>query len=144
VSLPPKGKDQTKTYDISKREVWEAYRQVKANRGAGGVDGQSLALFDKDLGNNLYKMFLICGWIAIIRMPRSRGMPMMQSYIAGARLRPKSCSQRSPSASKHVDYNFIPSRPKILFRFGTQRQGPAVSQLRAGALGSQEVQTASR
>jgi len=57
VSLPPKGKDQTKTYDISKREVWEAYRQVKANRGAGGVDGQSLALFDKDLGNNLYKIW---------------------------------------------------------------------------------------
>ena len=29
----------TKAHDITKREVWVAYKQVKANRGAGGVDG---------------------------------------------------------------------------------------------------------
>jgi RNA-directed DNA polymerase len=28
---------------------------VKANRGAAGVDGESLAMFEKDLKGNLYK-----------------------------------------------------------------------------------------
>jgi len=41
----------SKAHDITKREVWVAYKQVKANRGAGGVDGQSLAEFEKDLVN---------------------------------------------------------------------------------------------
>jgi len=46
-----------KPFNISKREVWEAYKRVKANRGAAGVDHQSLDDFDKDLGNNLYKIW---------------------------------------------------------------------------------------
>jgi len=32
----------TKSFDISKREVWEAFKKVKANHGAAGVDGQSI------------------------------------------------------------------------------------------------------
>ena len=51
--LKPSGK----SFDISKWEVWEAYRQVKANRGAPGVDGVTLEEFDKDLKNNLYKIW---------------------------------------------------------------------------------------
>ena len=46
-----------KPYDIPKQEVWEAYRRVKANRGAAGVDGESVAAFEKDLKNNLYKIW---------------------------------------------------------------------------------------
>ena len=37
--------------------VWEAWRQVKANKGAPGVDGQDLDAFEKDLENNLYKVW---------------------------------------------------------------------------------------
>ena len=37
-----------KSYEISKRVVWEAYKKVKANRGAAGVDRQSLEAFEKD------------------------------------------------------------------------------------------------
>ena len=33
---------QGKSYEISKQVVWEAYKRVKANRGAAGVDQQSL------------------------------------------------------------------------------------------------------
>ena len=51
--LKPSGK----SFDISKWEVWEAYRQVKANRGAPGVDGVTLEELDKDLNNNLYKIW---------------------------------------------------------------------------------------
>lgn len=46
-----------KPYDISKQVVWEAYKRVKANRGAAGVDGESLATFEKDLKGNLYKIW---------------------------------------------------------------------------------------
>jgi len=46
-----------KPFEISKREVWEAYRQVKANKGAPGVDGVTLGEFELDLGNNLYRVW---------------------------------------------------------------------------------------
>jgi RNA-directed DNA polymerase len=46
-----------KSFDISKREVWEAYEKVKANKGAPGVDGCSLEEFEKDLKNNLYRIW---------------------------------------------------------------------------------------
>jgi group II intron reverse transcriptase/maturase len=48
---------QGKPFDISKREVWEAYRQVKANKGAPGVDGVTIEEFESDLKNNLFKIW---------------------------------------------------------------------------------------
>jgi len=47
----------TKPFDIPKQVVWKAYQQVKANRGAAGVDKQSLDDFEKDLKGNLYKLW---------------------------------------------------------------------------------------
>ena len=49
--------DRAKPFDIPKREVWEAYKRVKANQGAAGVDGQTIEDFEVDLGNNLYKLW---------------------------------------------------------------------------------------
>jgi group II intron reverse transcriptase/maturase len=46
-----------KAYRIPKQLVWAAYQRVKANRGAAGVDGQSLAAFEEDLKGNLYKVW---------------------------------------------------------------------------------------
>ena len=46
-----------KPFDIPKREVWEAFKRVKANQGAAGVDAQSIAEFEGDLSNNLYKLW---------------------------------------------------------------------------------------
>lgn len=40
---------EAKPYAIPKQVVWDAYKKVKANRGAAGVDGQSLVDFEKDL-----------------------------------------------------------------------------------------------
>ena len=47
--------NKAKPFSISKWEVWEAYKRVKANRGAAGVDGQSITAFEEDLKNNLFK-----------------------------------------------------------------------------------------
>ena len=49
--------NKTKPFDISKREVWEAFKSVKANRGAAGVDGQSIKEFEDRLAGNLYKLW---------------------------------------------------------------------------------------
>jgi RNA-directed DNA polymerase len=50
-------KPQDKPFGIPKQIVWEAYRRVAANKGAGGVDEQSLEQFEADLKNNLYKVW---------------------------------------------------------------------------------------
>jgi RNA-directed DNA polymerase len=46
-----------KSFEISKRAVWEAWLRVKANRGAAGVDEQSILEFERDLRGNLYKLW---------------------------------------------------------------------------------------
>ena len=46
-----------KSFVISKRAVWEAWLRVKANRGAAGVDEQSIEEFERDLSGNLYKLW---------------------------------------------------------------------------------------
>lgn len=50
-------KSSGRSFDISKREVWEAWEKVKGNKGAAGVDGCSVADFEEDLKNNLYKVW---------------------------------------------------------------------------------------
>ena len=50
-------KSKGKSFEISKLEVLEAYKQVKANKGAPGVDEVTLEEFDKDYRNNLYKIW---------------------------------------------------------------------------------------
>jgi group II intron reverse transcriptase/maturase len=46
-----------KPFGISKRVVFEAYRRVKANKGAAGVDDESIAAFEADLKGNLYRLW---------------------------------------------------------------------------------------
>jgi RNA-directed DNA polymerase len=52
-----RGEPQAKSFDVSKREVWDAYKRVKANRGAAGVDGVTWEQFDRDLSKNLYRIW---------------------------------------------------------------------------------------
>src|SRR6202051_1794386 len=47
----------TKSDCIAKRVVWEAYQLVKANRGAAGVDDETIAMFEQNLSGNLYKLW---------------------------------------------------------------------------------------
>jgi RNA-directed DNA polymerase len=50
-------RDEAKPYCISRQEVLEAYRKVKSNKGTAGVDEQSIEDFERDLKNNLYKVW---------------------------------------------------------------------------------------
>ena len=46
-----------KPFKIDKRLVYEAYKAVKSNAGAAGVDGETIEQFEADLQNNLYKLW---------------------------------------------------------------------------------------
>ncbi len=52
-----KSGSQDKPFVIPKQRVWEAYKRVKAKKGAAGVDGLSVEEFESDLKNNLYRIW---------------------------------------------------------------------------------------
>lgn len=47
----------TKSFEISKQLVWEAWKCVKSNRGSAGIDQQSIEDFETNLSKNLYKVW---------------------------------------------------------------------------------------
>ncbi len=47
----------THRFIIDRWQVVKAYQLVKANKGAAGIDNQSISDFEKDLKNNLYKIW---------------------------------------------------------------------------------------
>jgi len=49
--------DKTKSFEISKQVVWKAYQRVKANKGAAGIDKESIIDFEQNLKDNLYKLW---------------------------------------------------------------------------------------
>jgi RNA-directed DNA polymerase len=51
------GVNSAKPYCIAKRTVWDAYQQVKANRGAAGIDDETIVEFERNLSRNLYKLW---------------------------------------------------------------------------------------
>ena len=46
-----------KSQAITKRQVWEAYKKVRANKGSAGVDRVSLRDYEANLEDNLYKLW---------------------------------------------------------------------------------------
>jgi len=108
-AVNPKGEEpmnEGKPFSISKQEVWEAYQRVKANQGAAGVDEQSIAEFEENLKDNLYKLWnrmssgsYIPPPVLTVKIPkagggeRKLGIPTVADRIAQtvvkARLEPK-------------------------------------------------------
>jgi RNA-directed DNA polymerase len=82
-----------KPFDISKRAVWEAYERVKANKGAPGVDAVSIEDFEKDLKNNLYKIWnrMSSGTyfpppVRAVEIPKSEGTRILGVPTVGDRI----------------------------------------------------------
>ena len=46
-----------KPFEIPKRLVYDAWKRVAANKGAPGVDNESIQAYKKNLGGNLYKLW---------------------------------------------------------------------------------------
>ncbi len=46
-----------KSFEISKHVVLEAWKRVKANKGAAGVDSELISDFEENLKDNLYKIW---------------------------------------------------------------------------------------
>ncbi len=49
--------EKAKSYQISKQVVVEAWKHVKANKGAAGVDAETIEDFEENLKDNLYKIW---------------------------------------------------------------------------------------
>ena len=47
----------TKSFAITKRQVYEAWKRVRANRGAAGIDAETIAAFEENLSRNLYAIW---------------------------------------------------------------------------------------
>jgi RNA-directed DNA polymerase len=47
----------TRPFEIAREAVWVAWQKVKANQGSAGIDRISIEGFEKDLKNNLYKLW---------------------------------------------------------------------------------------
>jgi RNA-directed DNA polymerase len=114
-----------KSFDISKQQVWDAFRQVRRNRGAPGVDEVSLAEFEEDLGNNLYKIWnRLCSGsyfpppVKAVEIPkpgggvRVLGVPTVSDRIAQTVVANHLASRVEPIF--HVDsYGYRPNRSAL-------------------------------
>ena len=48
---------EAKPFEIPRMLIWEAWQDVRANRGAAGVDEESIQDFERNLKTNLYKIW---------------------------------------------------------------------------------------
>lgn len=107
--------NEAKSFCISKKEVWEAYLRVKSNKGAAGIDGQSIEGFEKGLKKNLFKLWnrMSSGSyfpppVRTVKIPkksggeRSLGIPTVADRVAQqvvkARLEPELDSKFHPDS----------------------------------------------
>jgi len=81
--------DKTKPYEISKNIVLEAFKRVKENKGAEGIDDESIEAFESNLNNNLYKIWnrMSSGSyfplpVKAIEIPKKSGVPTVYDRVA--------------------------------------------------------------
>jgi len=76
-----RSKPKAKSFDISKRLIFEAWEKVQANGGAPGVDAESITMFKADETNNLYKVWnrmsagsYMPGPVRAVEIPKDHGL----------------------------------------------------------------------
>ena len=125
--------DRAKPFCIAKRDVWEAYKRVKANRGAEGVDGVSLAVFEQDLSNNLYRIWN--------RMSSGSYFPQPVRRVdipkGDGRTRPLGIPTVSDRIAQTVVQRYLESRLEPVFHRDSYGYRPGRSALDAVALARQ-------
>ncbi|MFT6836023.1 MAG: RNA-directed DNA polymerase, partial [Francisellaceae bacterium] len=113
--------EKTKPFNIPKSLVWNAFKLVKANKGAAGVDGESIVIFEQNLKSNLYKLWnrLSSGSyfpapVKRVEIPkadgkmRPLGIPTVADRIAQMAIRLKF----EPEVEPHFDDDSYGYRPK--------------------------------
>jgi group II intron reverse transcriptase/maturase len=59
-TLNKRGRDsgaETKSIPITKRMIWEAYKKVRSNKGAAGIDEETIEMYEERLEDNLYMLW---------------------------------------------------------------------------------------
>ena len=117
--------EKAKPFSMSTREVWEASKRVKANQGAAGVDGQSIAECESDLSNNLDKLWhrLASGSsfpppVRRVDRPKGDGRTRPLGMPTGADRRAQMVVKRylEPEVEKHVhpdSYGYRPGKSAL-------------------------------
>ena len=117
--------NKAKPFSIPKLIVWEAYKRVKQNKGSAGVDGESIAEFERDLKNNLYKLWnrmssgsYLPPPVRLVEIPkgdggrRPLGIPTVSDRIAQTVV--KMCLEGHIEPYFHRDsYGYRPSKSAI-------------------------------
>ena len=49
--------EETKSFPVSKRMVYDSYLKIMSKNGCAGIDGQSIIMFESDMSKNLYKIY---------------------------------------------------------------------------------------
>jgi RNA-directed DNA polymerase len=127
-----------KPFQIPEQLVWEAYGRVKANKGAAGVDGESIAGFESDLRGNLYKIWnrMSSGTyfpppVMAVEIPKSGGgtrtlgVPTVADRVAQT-VAAMALEARTESIFHEDSYGYRPRRG-ALDAVGSVSQDPAAS-----------------
>ena len=60
LTTPQRGRDsgsETKSIPITKRMIWESYKKVRKNKGAAGIDEETIDMYEQRLEDNLYTLW---------------------------------------------------------------------------------------
>jgi len=60
LTTPKGGRDsgaETKSIPITKRMIWDSYKRVRRNKGAAGIDEETIAMYEERLQDNLYMLW---------------------------------------------------------------------------------------
>src|SRR5262245_57747173 len=114
--------DEAKPFNIPKRVVWKAFKRVKANQGAAGVDRQSIAEFEADLSNNLYKLWnRMCSGSYFPPPVRRVEIPK-----ADGGMRPLGIPTVADRIAQEVARRYLEPRLEPVFHADPMATGPAV------------------